>query len=84
MPTPPAPTSFAAYLAASQESGEDVDPSIAHRVLREARRRVAAARAADAQPRDCPRCGRVRTVADFGPNAARPDGLQSWCRDCRS
>lgn len=31
----------------------------------------------------CPRCGIEKSLSDFGPNARRADGLQSYCRACR-
>ncbi|RSN65349.1 hypothetical protein DMH01_02875 [Amycolatopsis sp. WAC 04182] len=41
----------------------------APRIIREAKR--------------CPSCRVEKPVAEFGRNAARPDGLQSVCRACR-
>lgn len=31
----------------------------------------------------CGRCGIVKSSSDFGINSAKPDGLQSHCRDCK-
>ncbi len=31
----------------------------------------------------CSRCGEELPVVLFGKNAAKPDGLQSWCKLCR-
>jgi hypothetical protein len=76
------PDSWFDYLASIDHDDED-SHHLDMRVLREVRRRQSKARIAARQPRHCPRCEKDRTVADFGPNAARPDGLQSWCRDCR-
>lgn len=81
--TPPPPASWAAYLAASEDLDPDDATDLDRRVLTEARRRVALARAADAAPRDCPRCDRTRTRADFGADVTRPDGLKAHCRECR-
>lgn len=68
----------------------DADERAAHvaAMLNEARRRVR--RHKDAEPRivraekRCPSCDEVKAAEEFGRNAARPDGLQSVCRACRS
>ena len=31
----------------------------------------------------CCRCKECKELAAFGNNLSRPDGLQSWCRECR-
>lgn len=31
----------------------------------------------------CPRCDRDKTIAEFGQDSSRSDGLQCWCKDCR-
>lgn len=31
----------------------------------------------------CSRCGKKKNVDQFGSHAARPDGLQSWCKKCQ-
>ena len=30
----------------------------------------------------CSKCGEIKTLSEFGKNAAAKDGLQSWCRQC--
>lgn len=68
----------------------DEDERAAHfaAMLNEARRRVR--RHKEAEPRivraekRCPSCDEVKAAEEFGRNAARPDGLQSVCRACRS
>ncbi|WP_394620930.1 hypothetical protein JNUCC0626_18090 [Lentzea sp. JNUCC 0626] len=61
--------------------------ALGSRLLHEiARRRRAAASAGPRIVRTekrCPGCGATKLVAEFGRNAARPDGLQSLCRGCR-
>src|SRR4051812_34878521 len=32
----------------------------------------------------CPDCGQTKPMAAFSRNAARPDGLQFYCKDCYS
>jgi hypothetical protein len=32
----------------------------------------------------CPRCGRKRRRSSFNKHRARPDGMQSICRDCQN
>lgn len=32
----------------------------------------------------CPRCGQSKTTLDFALNASCKDGLQNWCRRCKS
>jgi len=32
----------------------------------------------------CPDCGQTKSVAEFSRNAARPDGLQFYCKSCYS
>lgn len=32
----------------------------------------------------CLRCEAEKDVSDFGRNAAKPDGLASWCRSCQN
>lgn len=32
----------------------------------------------------CPKCSTKKSVVDFHKNRRSPDGLQSWCKDCRS
>lgn len=32
----------------------------------------------------CTKCGRRRFWKFFGQNAARPDGLHAWCRECKA
>src|SRR4029079_2417611 len=32
----------------------------------------------------CPDCGQAKSVAEFSRNAARPDGLQFYCKSCYS
>lgn len=34
------------------------------------------------QEKHCGRCGCVKPVGDFGPNAARRDGLATYCKPC--
>lgn len=51
-------------------------------------RRLRAAEAASVprilrESKRCPACQVEKPVAEFGRNAARPDGLQSVCRACR-
>lgn len=80
----PTPSSWPAYLAASQDLDTDDREALDSRVLKEARRRVAAARAQDQALRRCPRCETDKASTEFGKDASRPDGLRSWCRACRS
>ena len=51
--------------------------AILHEIARR-QRRAALAR------KRCPSCELDRPLADFSANAGRPDGLQGWCRACRS
>lgn len=37
---------------------------------------------ADPRLKHCPKCGEVRPRSDFGPNRARHDGLQTYCKAC--
>ncbi len=46
------------------------------------RRRRAEAQAE--QLKRCPRCDTTKTRSSFGVSATRYDGLQGWCRSCRS
>lgn len=32
----------------------------------------------------CTKCGEAKPNSHFGPNRERPDGLTSWCRQCRA
>ena len=34
--------------------------------------------------KQCPECGEIKAVAQFSKNAARPDGLQYYCKPCSS
>ena len=34
--------------------------------------------------KQCPDCGETKSVAEFSRNAARPDGLQFYCKNCYS
>ena len=47
------------------------------------RRRVRALDRAMAQPKRCSACRKDKPIAAFGAHAARHDGLQSVCRECR-
>lgn len=38
---------------------------------------------APAQTKRCPRCGEVKLLTEFHRHAARPDGRQSYCRECQ-
>ncbi len=52
-------------------------------LLEIARRR----RRADVQagkPKRCPRCSTAKPRSEFGASTTRYDGLQGWCRECRS
>ncbi|PYT02835.1 MAG: hypothetical protein DMF65_05540, partial [Acidobacteria bacterium] len=35
------------------------------------------------QTKFCPTCSTLKNVADFNGDRARPDGLQSQCRECK-
>lgn len=45
-------------------------------------RRAASAAASLLEPRFCAGCQTEKTVGDFGVNAARSSGLQTYCREC--
>ena len=36
----------------------------------------------DLKKKTCTKCGQEKTELDFYPNAAKPGGLASWCKEC--
>lgn len=34
--------------------------------------------------KECPRCKEVKPVLAFGVNSRNPDGLNTYCRDCKN
>lgn len=40
--------------------------------------------AASRAEKQCGRCGEAKPITEFGRNASRPDGLQTWCKTCRA
>lgn len=41
-------------------------------------------RAAEAPSKHCPKCQRTKPATSFGASYTRYDGLQGYCRECRS
>ena len=63
------------------------DPEEREALLSVARLEVARRRrraAAEAPTKRCPKCSTTKPVTSFGASYTRYDGLQGYCRDCRS
>jgi len=36
------------------------------------------------ETKTCTKCKEEKTLSEFNKNKLRPDGLHSWCNDCKS